>query len=79
MGAAAYVGRGFKGRVAVSGERPIGAAGCTQQHNQVACHGGQPISPIATANRSINQSAAIAQGACFRLCPVLVTVPHSLI
>ena len=34
MGTAAYGGRGFKGRAAVSGERPIGAARCRQQHNE---------------------------------------------
>ena len=34
MGTAAYGGKGFEGRAAVSGERPIGAASCRQQHNQ---------------------------------------------
>ena len=37
MGAACG-GRGFKGRAAVSGEGPIGAAGCRQQHNRASCH-----------------------------------------
>ena len=30
-----YGGKGCKGRAAVSGERPIGAASCRLQHNQV--------------------------------------------
>ena len=34
MGTAAYRGKGFKGSAAVSGERPIGAAGCRQQHTR---------------------------------------------
>ena len=34
MGTATYGGKGCKGRAAVSGERPIGAASCRQQHNQ---------------------------------------------
>ena len=34
MGTAAYGGKGFEGRAAVSDERPIGAASCRQQHNQ---------------------------------------------
>ena len=38
MGAAAYGGRGFEGRARVSGERPIGADSCRQQHNQASCH-----------------------------------------
>ena len=37
MGTAAYGGKGFKGRAAVTGERPIGAAGCRQQHNRASC------------------------------------------
>ena len=39
MGTPAYGGKWFKGRVAVSGEMPICAAKCRQQHNQVSCHG----------------------------------------
>ena len=48
MGAAAcggrgsYGGKGFKGRAVVSGERPMGAARCTQQHTRVSC---QPPPP----------------------------------
>ena len=38
MGTAACGGRGFKGRGAVSGERPIGAARCRQQHDRASCH-----------------------------------------
>ena len=38
MGAAAYGGKGFKGRAAVSGERPMGASSCRQQHDEVSCH-----------------------------------------
>ena len=38
MGTAAYGGKGFKEKAAVSGERPIGAASCRQQHNQTSCH-----------------------------------------
>ena len=34
MGAAVYGGKGFKERPRVSGERPIGAAGCSQQSTQ---------------------------------------------
>ena len=37
MGTAAYGGKGFKGRSAVSGEKPIGAASCRQQRNQASC------------------------------------------
>ena len=37
MGAAASGGRGFKERARVSGEMPIGAGGCRQQHNQASC------------------------------------------
>ena len=37
MGTAADGGKGFKERAAVSGERPIGAARCRQQHNQASC------------------------------------------
>ena len=37
MGAAPSGGKGFKGGAAVSGERPIGAASCRQQHNQASC------------------------------------------
>ena len=36
MGIAAYGGKGFKGRAAVSGESPIGTASCRHQHNQVS-------------------------------------------
>ena len=36
-GTAACGGRGFKGRARVSGERPIGAARCRQQHNPASC------------------------------------------
>ena len=42
MGTAAYGGKGFRGRAAVSGDRPIGAASCRQQHNQASC---QPPPP----------------------------------
>ena len=42
MGAAASGGRGFKEATRVSGEMPIGAAGCRQQHNQASC---QPPPP----------------------------------
>ena len=42
MGAAADGGRGFKERARVSGEKPIGAARCRQQHNQASC---QPPPP----------------------------------
>ena len=45
MGATAYGGRGFKGRAAVSGERPIGAASCRQQHNEVSCQPPPPPHP----------------------------------
>ena len=38
MGTAAYKGKGFKGRAAVGGERPFGAASRRQQHKQVSCH-----------------------------------------
>ena len=34
---AAYGGEGFKGTAAVSGERPVGAASCGQQDNEVSC------------------------------------------
>ena len=37
MGASTYGGKGFKGRAAVSGERPIGTASCRQQHTQASC------------------------------------------
>ena len=37
MGTAAYGGKGFNGRAEVSDERPVGAASCRQQHNQVSC------------------------------------------
>ena len=37
MDAATYGGKGFKGKAAVSGKWPIGAASCRQQHNQVSC------------------------------------------
>ena len=33
VGTAACGGKGLKGRAAVSGERPIGAASCRQQHS----------------------------------------------
>ena len=42
MGTAAYGGKGFKGRAAVIGERPIGAARCRQQPNQVSCQTPHP-------------------------------------
>ena len=42
MGAAAYGWRGFKERTSRSGERPIGAASCRQQHNQASCHSPPP-------------------------------------
>ena len=41
-GTTADEGEGFKGRAAVSGERPMGAASCRQQHNHVSC---QPPPP----------------------------------
>ena len=37
MGTAADGGKGFKGRAAGGGERPIGAASCRQQHNHASC------------------------------------------
>ena len=33
LGAATYGGKGFQERARVSGERPIGAASCRQEHN----------------------------------------------
>ena len=36
MGTAPYGGNGFKRRAAVSGERPLGAARCRQQHNEMS-------------------------------------------
>ena len=35
MGTAAYGGRGFKGRTRVSGERPLGAARCSQRSTAI--------------------------------------------
>ena len=43
MGTAACKGKGFKGKAVVSGERPIDAASCTQQHNEVSCHPPPPF------------------------------------
>ena len=37
MGTAAYGGKGFKGRAAVSGDWPSGAASCRRQHTQASC------------------------------------------
>ena len=37
MGTAACGGKGFKGRIAVSGDWPIGAASCRPRHDQVSC------------------------------------------
>ena len=37
MGAATFGGKGFKERVRVSGERPIGATSCRQQYTQATC------------------------------------------
>ena len=37
MRTAACGGKGFKGSAVVRVERPIGAASCRQQHNQVSC------------------------------------------
>ena len=45
MGTAACGRKGFKGRAAVSGERPIGAASCRQQHNQASCPPPPPRAP----------------------------------
>ena len=42
MGTAACGGKGFKERAGVSGEEPLGAAGCRPQYNQVSC---QPPPP----------------------------------
>ena len=42
MGTAAYGGKGFKGRAVASGERPMGAASCRQQHSQVTCQSPSP-------------------------------------
>ena len=36
MRTAAYGGKGFKGRAAVSGDQTNGAASCRQQHTQVS-------------------------------------------
>ena len=36
MGASACGGKGFNERAGVSGERPISAAHCRQQHNEVS-------------------------------------------
>ena len=49
MGTAADGGKGFKGRAAVSGERPIGAASCRQQHNRASCQ---------TPTKTMGQGAA---------------------
>ena len=37
MGTATDGGKGFEGRAAVSGDRPVGAASCRQQHTRVSC------------------------------------------
>ena len=42
MGAAAPGGKGFKGRAAVSGDRPIRGARCRQQHHKVSCQTAPP-------------------------------------
>ena len=47
MGTAACGGRGFKGRAVVSGERPMGAHSCRQQHNQASCQ--PPPPPLVVA------------------------------
>ena len=53
MGAAAYGGRGFKGK----GKGPIGAASGRQQHNQMSCQ--LPL-PAACTGRGMNLSSQIA-------------------
>ena len=46
MGTTAYRGKGFKERVRVSGERPIGAANFRQPNIQASCQA-PPPSPVA--------------------------------
>ena len=56
MGTAACGGKGFKGRAAVSGERPIGAASCRQQHNQMSCY---PPSPPPRCRRLMRRKVVL--------------------
>ena len=45
MGTATYGGKGFKGKAAIGGDRPIGATSCRQQHNQASCQHSPPSTP----------------------------------
>ena len=45
MGITAFGGKGVKGRARVSGERPMGAARCRQQHHRASCHTHPPSKP----------------------------------
>ena len=53
MGAAACWGEGFKGRAAVSGDQPIGAGRCRQQHTQMSCQPPLPPSLGASGQQSV--------------------------
>ena len=54
MGSAAYGGRGFKGRAAVSGGRAIGATSCRQQYNPASCQ--TPPPQKKTAQKAVHLS-----------------------
>ena len=64
MGVAACGGRGFKGRAAASSDRPIGAAGCRQQHNHLSCQPPPPLPPV----QSPDTPTALQSHACVRPC-----------
>ena len=54
MSNAAYGGKGFKGRAAVSGERPTGAASCRQRLKQASCPP-PPPSPAGSIKSGLSQ------------------------
>ena len=61
MGTAASGGKGFKGR-AVSGDRPIGTAGCRQQHIRASCQ-----IPLLPATVPCHEAATVSSGTAPKL------------
>ena len=71
MGSAAHGGKGFQERATGSGERPIGATSCRQQHNQASCQ--TPPLPLWSDGQPSNRFVSVRN--CIPPIPPKATLP----